>query len=71
MERMTGADEPDVRFEEGNPHPAGAAEDYLYWQFEAKDFRNLTPEQQELVKHRMEVKDKARDPQRKQRRSDH
>lgn len=67
---MTGQLSPEVRFEGDKPHPAGAAEGYLYWQFEAKDFNSLTPEQQALVKHRMEVKDKARDPQRKQRRSD-
>lgn len=71
VEEFTGTFEPDIRFEEEKPYPAELSAEPMYWHFEAKDFDDLSPEQQKKVMHHMEVKEKARDPQRKKRRSDH
>jgi hypothetical protein len=65
LEDATGDPESDVRLDDKQ------VEDVIYWQFEPKDWEELSPEQQAQVQHRMTTKEQARDPQRKQRRSDH
>lgn len=66
--RMTGLPESMIQFDEEKPYPSGSAKGTLSWTFQPKDWKELTPEQQEKVKSFMQ-KRKAGVLQREKRRS--